>query len=265
MMSGSREELAGARAVAVPALDRGMALLRVLGASSEPLTLAELSDAIGVSRSTVYSLLATLQRHGMVEKEPRHKTYRLGVAAFELGSAYLSGVSLLPIFNEVAQRLVNLCHETVKLAVLDGRDVVYLGKQEGLYTVRIVARVGSRMPAHATAVGKVLLAELSDTALAELYQGYSFPTRTPHTIASFRALAEQIAAVRAQGSAEDREESSIGLQCVAAPVRDHSRAVVAAVSIGVPNDRLNEQRLAELRQLLIEHAQDISRRLGWSE
>jgi IclR family transcriptional regulator, KDG regulon repressor len=242
MMSGSREELAGARAVAVPALDRGMALLRVLGASSEPLTLAELSDAIGVSRSTVYSLLATLQRHGMVEKEPRHKTYRLGVAAFELGSAYLSGVSLLPIFNEVAQRLVNLCHETVKLAVLDGRDVVYLGKQEGLYTVRIVARVGSRMPAHATAVGKVLLAELSDTALAE-----------------------QIAAVRAEGSAEDREESSIGLQCVAAPVRDHSRAVVAAVSIGVPNDRLNEQRLAELRQLLIEHAQDISRRLGWSE
>ena len=251
-------------ATAVPALERGLTLLRLIAQANEPLTLSELSDAIGVSRSTVYSLLATLQQYGMVTKDVRHKTYQLGVATLELGSAYLNRVSLVPVFNQVAAQLVAACGETVKLAVLDGRDVVYLGKQEGLYSVRLVARVGSRMPAHATAVGKLLLAELDSAALGQLYAGYDWPTRTAATVASFAALREQLGAIRQVGYAFDREESTLGVQCVAAPVRDND-GVIAAISIGVPNDRLNDGRLAELLTLVIAHAQDMSRMLGWND
>jgi IclR family transcriptional regulator, KDG regulon repressor len=249
----------------VPALERGLWLLRVLADASAPLTLSELSDAIGASRSTVYSLLATLQHHGMVEKDSRYKTYRLGVATLEIGSAYLQRVSLVPVFTEVAQRLVALCRETVKLAVLDGRDVVYIGKQEGLNSVRLVARVGTRMHAHATAVGKVLLGQQTDDQLGLLYVGYGFPARTPHTLATFNELLTQVRAARQQGYAYDDEESTLGVRCVAAPIRDHSRAIVAAMSIGVPNDRIDGARMHELRELLLEHARQISRQLGGAE
>jgi len=252
------------RPIAVPALDRGLKLLRILGQASGPLTLSELSDQIGVSRSTVYSLLATLQEYGFVARDERYKTYQLGIGALELGSAYLNKINLLPAFNEVAQRLVVACGETVKLAVLDGRDVVYLGKQDGLYSVRLVARVGSRMPAHATAVGKVLLAELSDSELLLLYADGQLVALTPHTITNVGSLLHAIVAVRVQGYALDLEESTPRVQCVAAPVRDHSGAVVAAISIGVPHDRLSPARLEELTAVVRQHAQELSRALGWT-
>ncbi|HYN88817.1 MAG TPA: IclR family transcriptional regulator [Ardenticatenaceae bacterium] len=253
------------RYAAVPAVDRALALLRVLATTDTPPTLSELSHQIGVSRSTVYSILATLQDYGFVEKDARHKTYRLGPATLELGSAYIGQVTLLPAFNAIAQRLVNLCGETVKLAILSGRDVVYLGKQEGLYSVRLVARVGSRMPAHATAVGKALLAHLGDESLERLYAGYDFPAPTRHTISNLAALRDALRETRERGYARDREESATGLQCVAAPVFDHSGAAVAAISIGVPNDRLSEARLEELAALVREHAGELSRTLGWTE
>lgn len=249
---------------AVPALDRALALLQTLAHTPKPLTLSQISDLIGVSRSTVYSLLATLQKHGMVDKDPQHKTYRLGVGALVLGNAYLDQVSLLPVFNEVAQRLVNTCRETVKLAVLDRREVVYIGKQEGLYSVRLVARIGSRMPAHATAVGKVLLAQLDEQQLDQLYLGYHFPHKTPNTISSRAMLSTMLLRVRAEGYAYDMEESALGLQCVAAPVYDHGGAV-AAMSIGVPKERLSDNRLAELRTLLLDHTREISHTLGWTD
>ncbi len=248
----------------VPAVERSIALLRLIAAADAPQTLAELSDALGVARSTTHSLLATLMQQQFVEKEPRHKTYRLGIGVFELGNAYLRQISLVPIFTEVAQQLVAICHETVKLAVREGREVIYLGKQEGLYSVQLVARVGSRMPAHATAVGKVLLGDLSDEALRILYSGYSFAQRTPKTIGTIDALVEEITIVRQRGHAYDLEENIIGAQCVAAPVRDHTGAVVAAISIGVPNDRLDNARFAILTAATTAAAATIAARLGWN-
>jgi IclR family transcriptional regulator, KDG regulon repressor len=252
-------------ATPVPALDRAIGLLRVIAAASEPLTLAELSEAVQASRSTVHSLLATLQHHGLIEKDARFKTYRLGIGVFELGSAYLQRVSLVPVFNEIGAQLAQECHETVKLAMLDGRDVVYLGKQDGLHSVRLVARVGTRMPAHATAVGKLLLASKPDQALQHLYQNYDFPSRTTNTLTTFTALINQLQVIRTTGIALDREESTLGVQCVAAAIYDHDRTILAAMSIGIPNDRLDEARLNTLTSMLMRAANAISRRLGYKE
>jgi DNA-binding IclR family transcriptional regulator len=249
--------------VAAPALERGLKLLLLLARAREPLSLSELSAAIGVSRSTVYSLLATLQEYGFVEKDPRYKQYRLGLTTFELGSSYLGKVDLVGAFDEVAKALVQLCQETVKLAVLDGRDVVYLGRQQGsLHSVQLVARVGSRVPAHATAVGKVLLAALSEADLDRLYAGQALPSLAPNTITDLAALKERLSAARRDGVAYDEAESSPGVHCVAAPIYDHSDRVVAAMSVGVPNDRYSEERMASITRLVREHAETLSRTMG---
>jgi IclR family transcriptional regulator, KDG regulon repressor len=256
--------LSQVRHAAVPALERGLRILHILAQAKGSLTLAEISTSLGVSRSTVYSLLATLQEFGFVVKDPRDKSYQLGIATFELGSAYLRRVNLIPAFNEWAKRLVASAHETVKLAVLDGRDVVYLGKQDGLHSVRLVAQIGSRMPAHATAVGKVLLSVLSDEQLEQLYAEQPMRALTPETIHDLATLLHELKSVRMQGYAYDRDESTVGVHCVAAPIYDHSGSVVAAMSIGVPTDRLSPSGFQELTALLLDHAHELSRTLGYS-
>jgi len=227
------------------------------------MSLSELSAAIGVSRSTVYSLLATLQEHGFVEKDLRFKQYRLGLTTFEVGSAYLRGVDLVRAFDEVAKELVQRCQETVKLAVLDGRDVVYLGRQQGSgHSVQLVARVGSRVPAHATAVGKLLLAAMSDAEIDRLYEGHELGALAPNTLTDLAALKIRLHTVRREGVAFDDAESSPGVHCVAAPIYDHNGRPVAAMSIGIPNDRYTQERMAELTALVREHADLLSRTLG---
>ena len=249
----------------VPAVDRAVELLDVLAEAKQALLLSELTERTAMSSSTAYNTLATLQTHGLVQKDERYKTYRLGIKLFELGRAYIEQVSLIPAFNEIAHELVEKCSETVKLVVRDGRDVIYLARVEGEHSLRLVARVGTRMPAHATAVGKVLLAQLDDSELQTLYSGYDFPKRTTHTIGSFDELMEQVASVRTQGFAYDNEESSIGVYCVAAPIRDQSSEVIAAMSIGVPDNRLAPGRMEELRSLILQYASRLSRMLGWIE
>lgn len=250
--------------VAAPALERGLRLLLVLARSREPMSLSELSAAVGVSRSTVYSLLATLQERRFVEKDPRYKHYRLGLATFELGSAYLDQVDLVRAFDQVAKELVQRCQETVKLAVLDGRDVVYLGRQQGSYhSVQLVARVGSRMPAHATAVGKLMLSAFSSSEIERLYEGHELRALAPNTITALPTLLAQLQLVRQRDIAYDDAESGAGAHCVAAPIRDHSERMVAAMSIGIPKDRYNPERMLELTGLVRDHAAQLSRTLGW--
>ena len=250
---------------AVPAVDRAIELLQALARAGKPLTLSELSELTATSRSTAYNILATLHAHGFVEKNARFKTYGLGLALFELGNAYISQVNLIPAFRECARRLVEECAETVKLVVLDGRDVVYLATYEGPQSVRLVALVGTRLPAHVTAVGKVLLAQCSDEEIGRLYADYVFPTRAPNTINSLTRLQEELRFARQHGYAYDHEESSQGVNCVAAPIYDHTGEVIAAMSVGVPNHRMTPTRLDELTQLLLPYARQLSRTLGWVE
>jgi IclR family transcriptional regulator, KDG regulon repressor len=248
----------------VPAVERAIELLQVLARAERPLMLSELSELTTASRSTAFNTLATLQRYGFVEKDERYKTYRLGLGIFELGRAYLNQVSLIPAFNQYARELVDLCGETVKLVIRDGHDVVYLAAQEGPHSVRLVALVGARRPAHVTAVGKVLLAQLSDAELAELYCNYSFSKPTAAAIDSLAALQQELVETRHRHVAYDRQESSVGVNCVAAPIRDATGKVVAAMSIGVPNDRCSATRMIELTDLIQLYATKLSYALGWS-
>jgi DNA-binding IclR family transcriptional regulator len=194
----------------------------------------------------------------------RERTYRLGPALFELGSAYIASTDLVSDGWEIVRHTSRACNETVHLAVLDGNEVLYVAKEEGTSAIRMVSAVGKRFPAYATGVGKVLLANLSDVDLQQRYPAnIQLPAITPTTITDPEILIDTIHTVRNQGYALDNEESTPGLRCVAAPVYDATGAIVAGMSISVPNIRFTESRRDQLLELVRQQSMRLSNILGY--
>ncbi|HEU4701584.1 MAG TPA: IclR family transcriptional regulator [Conexibacter sp.] len=211
-------------------LDRAFALLDVFGPGRFELTLAELAAGSGLPRSTAHRLAAHLERLGALERTPRG--WRVGVRMFELGQLVPSQLQLreraLPFMGD----LYEATHQTVHLAVLEQQDVVYVEVIAGHQKVRSPSRRGGRVPAHCTAVGKVLLAFAPELPPLE---GPELAARTARTITDREQLRWELGEVRLTGLAYDDEEAMPGLCCVAAPVMSH-RGAVAALSISMPVD-----------------------------
>jgi IclR family transcriptional regulator, KDG regulon repressor len=252
---------------AVQALARGIDVLDLFLTAGEPLSVPEMAKRLGLPRSSVYELVQTLvDRRCLVPADGHPHRYAPGVHLLELGSAYAANLDLAREGERVAEGLARVCNETVHLAVLDGTDVIYLAKVESEHPVRMVSAVGRRIPAHCTAVGKSLLAGLSDSELAERYDPASpLVTMTPRSIRSVNRLKRELNRVRADGLAFDDSESSVSVRCVAAPVRDHRGRVVAAMSIAVPEFRMDASRQRELGELVRGGARELSSRLGYRE
>lgn len=240
---------------------RTMQVLEVLGKYPEGLSLADLSRELGAPKSSLFPIVHTLEAEGYVSRTGRGP-YRLGLRTFEVGYAYLEHNDLFRSFNAVARHLVEETGETVQMAVLEGTEIVYVAKHEGVRPVRLVSAVGKRVPAHCTALGKALLATLPDGEVERRYGSDPLPAMTPRSITTRRGLLIDLAGVRRRGYAIDREESMEGIACVAAAVRD-PRGQVAAVSISVPLFRLGEGGPASLAPLVTRAAAEMSRQVGW--
>jgi IclR family transcriptional regulator, KDG regulon repressor len=246
---------------------RAIAVLEHLAAHPDGLLLAEIADGLGCPKSSAHMLLTTLAGRGVVRtmRAGRGVVYRLGVRIFEIGQAYGGTVDLIRDGQQLVRELSARCQETVHLAALDDNEVVYLVKEEGPHAMRMVSAVGKRFPAHGTGVGKVLLAGLTDEQLAARYPDASaLPALTPHTITDPERLRREVASVRRRGHAIDREESTAGLTCIAAPVYD-AGGMVAAMSVSVPSVRFAAPRRQELLPYLGEIAGRLSKHLGAGE
>jgi len=202
--------------------------------------------------------------HDYLREGLRERTYRLGPALFELGSAYIASTNLVSDGWEIVRTTARMCNETVHLAVLDGNEVLYVAKEEGTNTIRMVSAVGKRFPAYATGVGKVLLANLSDAELIQRIPDDSIlPVITPNTVTNPSDLRALIATARNNSYALDYEESTPGLCCVAAPVYDAQGQIVAGMSISVPNIRFTDERRIQLLDLIRTQANSLSTILGY--
>ncbi|MDW8060915.1 MAG: IclR family transcriptional regulator, partial [Thermomicrobium sp.] len=221
-----------------PAVWRAVACLNELARASDGLTLSELARAVDEPKSTLHAILATLVDAGLVVREDATKRYRLGPHVLTLAGAYARQSDLLRAFSEIARPLARELGETIQLAVLQGREVLYVGKQEGTQWVRLASEVGTRLPAHATSLGKCLLAWLPPQELDQLLASGPLVALTPRTITDPEALRAELALVRAQGYALDRGETLPDVWCFGAPVRDANGSVVAALSISVPVTRI---------------------------
>lgn len=216
---------------------------RVLGCFDDTdggLPLSEITARSDLPKTTVYRLLCELESLDAVERSDQR--WRLGMRLFELGQRVPRQLGLRDAAMPALRDLFEATHETVHLAVLDGADIVYLSKLEGRDAPRVPSRVGGRMPAYCTGLGKALLAHVGAERLHAIVAG-GMPRRTPYTVHAAGLLERQLDAVRQSGVAYEQEESTIGITCVASPVLRDGRAV-AAISITGWVNRLDTARVA---------------------
>ncbi|MGW0120435.1 IclR family transcriptional regulator [Streptomyces sp. NPDC003327] len=248
----------------VPAVTRAFDILELFLQGDGTLSAPEIARRLQLPRTTTHELLATLTaRTYLVPVRDQPGRYRLGVRTYQLGSRYAEQLDLAAEGHQVAHQVAETCGETVHVAVLEDMDVIYIAKVDSTHAVRMVSAAGRRLPAHCTAVGKMLLATLPEEELDERLDGRELTAMTPHSLADPDALRAALAEIRILGVAVEQRESNPDVSCVAAPVRDRSGRVVAALSVSVPVTRWNEDRENELTALAGRGAADLSSRLGF--
>lgn len=244
-------------------VDNALRLLESFTPDAPELSAAELSKKLGLSKTTVHRLLSTLRSRGFVERHELTKKYRIGLKVFEIGSLVLRVTGFGILVQPEMVELANLCNETVNIGVLSGGKVMYLNKIESRgEIIGLDLEVGRRVPAHCTALGKVLLAYLSPKEVDYVIAKEGLSRFTPKTITDPEKLKEHLEQVRLEGFAIDDEEFRLGIRCIAAPIRNGSGDVVAAISIAGPSDRFTLEKAYEYKDAVISTAQKISNRLS---
>jgi DNA-binding IclR family transcriptional regulator len=223
---------------------------------------AEVARDLGVHRSTALRLLSTLERHALVERDPRTSKYRLGRRLPQLASVVTGELDLRFVARPVCERLAGEVGETVTLDVLDADQIVPIEQATGSTSVVNVNWLGRRTPVHCTASGKVILA-FAQTAVRERLLSRPLERATAHTIVDRSELEGQLATALEAGYARTFQELEMGLNAIAAPVYSSHGDVVAAIDVSGPAHRLREGDRPELVVLTQEAAADLSRRLGY--
>ena len=246
----------------IQAIERAVSILNAFSPEDPELGVTELAERLGLHKSTVHRFMVNLDAAGLVERNPRTGRYRLGLRIFELGGLVMQQMNLWDEALPFLEGLVHDTGETGHLAVLDGGEAIYIERVEARRALRVPSAIGRGYPAHATNLGKVLLADLPRERVEEIVAERGLAAYTPNTITDLDQLEGELDRIRALGYAVNNEEYDEGLRCIGAPVRDHSGHVVAALGIGGPVTRITPDRVDELAELVMTAARGLSRRLG---
>lgn len=247
----------------VKSVDRALHLLEIMAEEKREVELKELCKKTHINITTLYRLLWTLQNRGFIAQNPHTERYRLGLKLLQLGHAVIDQIELRKIALPFLEKLMEKTGETANLVVLDQGEAVYIDKVESPASLRMFFRIGRQAPAHATGVGRVLLAALPSEKVTEIIKSKGLCKLTENTITSPENLQKELERIRENGFAIDNEECEVGAKCIAAPIRDYTNQVVAAVSISGPSARLSEERLDDLVIVVKETASKISKEIGY--
>lgn len=238
-------------------------LLKAFTDDEFELGVSSLAKRLGLAKSTVHRLASTLIKDDMLEQDKQTGKYRLGLALFELGARVRRKMN---VFNEAQfalKDLVEKTEETAHLTVLDHASVMFLYKFESRQAIRMKSILGARVPAHCSADGKAILAYQTKERIESIAVN-GLAALTAKTITSVEQLMVDLAQVRARGYALDDEETEVGLRAIAAPIRDHTGEVVAAISIAGPIQRMTKKVVLSHAPKVVAAADAISARLGHS-
>ncbi len=240
----------------VQSLDRGLAVIRAFGPDRERLSLSEVARATGLTRAAARRFLLTLVKLGYVRNDGREFSLRPSV--LELGYAYLSGLALPEVAMPHLEELSAELHESSSVSVLDGHQIVYVARVAHKRIMTVAISVGTRFPAYATSMGRVLLAGMSEDELDRYLAEATFEPFTSHTATDPGRLREIIHEVARQGYAIVDQELEDGLRALAAPIRDSSGTVAAAINVSAHASRLSADAMrAELLPGLLKTARQI--------
>lgn len=261
-MDRSRRRVQGETARLAQSLGRGLDILEAFTRERPELGVTELAVHLGLAKSTVHRLLATLRVRGYVRKNPRSGKYRLGIRPWEVGRIAAGQLGYPEASRPSLERLAREAAGTAHLAILDGSEVVYLARIDGTPPVHADAPVGGRVPAHAVSAGRALLAFLDPETLRKVL-ARGLRRFTPATVADEVKLREELEAVRLTGYAATVGEWRAEVSGISAPVRDASGEAVAAIGLAVATTELPPGRIETLVPLVKEAARQISRELGF--
>lgn len=242
----------------VPALERGLRMLCEFSRENRTLGAPELARRFKLPRSTVFRLLSTLENMGFIERTEGGRDYRLGLAVLRLGFEYLAALPINELGLPLLERLSNASRYPCNLVVRDGRSIVYVAKVSPPSPFVSSVNIGTRLPAHATVLGRILLEDLSLPQLRELYpedQLKTFSASTPRTVVE---LFDMVQADRQRGYVLGEGFFETNISTIAAPVRDHTGHVVAALGITITSGHIDEARVEALVKDVREAAAELS-------
>ena len=245
----------------VSTLIKALRMLEEVANESE-LGITDISERLAIHKSTVYRFLDTFRKLGYIKQNPSNDKYSLTLKLFELGSKSVERMDLITEAHPVIEELSKQIEETIHLAVLDEDSVVYLDKIDSPHLLRMFSQIGRKAPAYCTGLGKALLAWASDDIIGKAFSKEKIVKHTANTITEPSQLLNAFEEIRAQGFAIDNEEHELGIKCIAAPIRDRTGNVVAAISVSCPVQRLDDKRITNFIKNVMMAAENISVRLG---
>jgi IclR family transcriptional regulator, KDG regulon repressor len=258
------EEIENVRST-VQSVDRALGILETLADIRKEISVGDLATRVNLHISTTHRLLSALMARGYVRQNPNTGKYSLGLKALEVGNAVHYQRDLRTEGQSTLLRLAEETGETTNIAVLDQGQAVYVDQVESDKTVRMFVKIGARVPVHCSAVGKVLIAYLSDQEIEQMVKQRGMARFTDNTITEVEGLRTELEIVRRQGFAIDNAEREPGVRCVAAPIFDAANRVVAAISISGPSLRVSETNVNDLAEQARVAGLEVSSRLGRPE
>ncbi len=247
----------------VQTIDRTLDIIELLATAKEGLGVTEIGQNIGLHKSTVYRLLTALSDRGYIEKDLKNSTYKIGLKFIEISGLFLKKLELKTEALPYMRKLAEIIGQPVHLAILEGTDVIYIEKVELVNSIRMYSQIGRRVPAHCSAIGKILLAGLDSRSLPEVLKNMKYEQFTPNTLVSKDDLKRAIELVKTEGWAVDNEEHEPNIRCIAAPIIDYTGKIIAAVSVSGDSHIINAESDLETARHVIETAGSISKRMGY--
>ena len=259
---GRAPSKSGAVTGQVQSLTRGLNLLEALAKADGGITLTDIAQRVDLPPSTTHRLLSTLEKMGYVYQGEDLGLWYVGLQAFTVGAGYLANRDFVAQSHAYMRRLMEQSGETANLAVLDGTEAVFVAQVQCREMMRILVKLGSRVPLHASGVGKAIFAALPDEQIDAILKVRGLPRITSHTIVAPETMWAALKVIRQRGYSFDDEEHAPGTRCVAATIYDEYAEPLGAISLAGPASRLPDERIRQLGPIVAHIAEELTHRLG---
>jgi IclR family acetate operon transcriptional repressor len=246
----------------VQSLTRGLSILEALAKSSAGLTLTDVAQRVQLPPSTTHRFLSTLERMGYVYQAGDLGLWYVGLQAFTVGTTFLANRDFVAQSHASMHRLMEQAGETANLAILDGTEAVFIAQVQCHEMMRTLVKLGSRVPLHASGVGKALFAALSDEQIDAILKVRGLPRITENTIVVPETMWAALRVIRQRGYSFDDEEHARSTRCVGAAIYDEHAEPLGAISIAGPSTRLADERIRQLGPIVSHIAEELTRHLG---
>ncbi|MGY4691111.1 IclR family transcriptional regulator [Salibacterium sp. K-3] len=244
------------------AVERALTILELISTKRSPIGIAEISQELGIAKSTTHRIMEALRVKGFIEQAEGKEKYQVGLKAIEVGVSSLTKWNLVDIIIPYLRQLALDLNETAFLAVYDKGDVVYLYKAEANQSVRTTAELGTRKPIHCTGLGKAIVSTFYIEEVDQVLTEKGMPQFTERTITDRQAYLEELSQVRHHGYAMDDEEAEAGLTCIAVPIFNYTGKAIAAISVAGPTERMFNKKETVVESLKNVNGY-VSNRLGF--